>query len=392
MRVLQLHTRHRVGGGEDGVVEAEAGLLRGAGHDVKQVIAHNPRNAIKAAAAFAAAPWNAAATHRVRHEVDLFVPDVAHIHNNWFAMSPAVISALRKGGVPIVVTLHNYRLFCINGYLYRDGGPCEDCVGSSPWPGVQHRCYFGSRPLSAVAAGTRALHDRLDTYNDVDVFIALTDFQRDLVLRGGLPEDRVVVKANSVEDPGPRTNLPSASKVVLTVGRLSEEKGLAAMVAAWIAAAPDGLELVIVGAGPLQDELDALARGHSIRLAGHLDRGSVQQLLLRSRALLMPSLWYEGLPLAVLEAFAAGLPVLASDLGGLRETVGVLDERFLVDPTETAWTSALGLLGDGGALDVASLRARAAYDDSYRPERDLDALLTVYATAIDRRRDRGCGQ
>ena len=386
MRVLQLHTEHRFGGGEDVVVDIEANLLREGGHDVEQVVARNPSTAPKAAATFASAPWNQAQARRILRAIKAFEPDVAHLHNTWFAMSPAVITALKRAGIPVVVTLHNYRLLCANGYLFRDGAPCEDCVAASPWQAVQHACYRDSRPLSVVAAGTIALHNRLGTYDDVDLFIALTEFQKDLLVRGGLPSDRVVVKPNSVGDPGPRAIAPSASKTVLYVGRLSEEKGGVPLVETWSVAPPAGLELAIVGDGPLRSRLEAEATASTVRLRGFQTRDRILSMMLESRALVVPSKWYEGLPLAVLEAFSAGLPVLASNLGGLGETVGALGEPYLVDMTDaaSAWRSALSQLGDSTSLDEASVRARRIYQEKYTPSQNLAALTEAYSAAMAR--------
>lgn len=384
MRVLQIHTRYREGGGEDAVVDAEAGELRQSGHEVRQVSANNPTGAPQAAAALVFAPWNPMMVARLRRAIDDFRPDVAHVHNTWFAMSPAVIGALKGAGIPVTMTLHNYRLVCANAMLFRDGRPCEDCVGASPWQAVRHACYRGSRPLSVVAAATIALHQRVGTWDDIDTLIALTEFQRDMMIRGGIQADRIVIKANAVADPGPRPVAPSQSETVLYAGRLSAEKGVDLLIDAWLEARPSGLELLIVGEGPLQLKVeDAAKDATSIRYAGSIPHDEVISLMLTSRALVLPSRLYEASPLAMVEAFSSGLPVVASDLGGVGETVARLGRDSLVDTADpTAWEKALGLLGDQTWIDEASVRARAVYDQAFSPAATAGLLENTLRAAI----------
>ena len=144
LRVLQIHNRYREPGGEDAVAAAEADLLRGCGHAVIEHHVTNPSGGVAAAASLAAAPWNPASAREMRRAIRESAPDVAHLHNTWFTLSPSVLGALSGAGVPVVMTLHNYRLVCANALLFREGRPCRDCVGRSPWPGVRHRCYHDS--------------------------------------------------------------------------------------------------------------------------------------------------------------------------------------------------------------------------------------------------------
>ncbi|HKQ01822.1 MAG TPA: glycosyltransferase, partial [Actinomycetes bacterium] len=242
MRILQVHTRYRYEGGEDAVARAEAALLTQAGHEVVPYVAENPQGPGPTAAAMLASPWNPAAARKLRSAARRARPDVAHVHNTWFALTPSVVAALDGIGVPVVVTLHNYRLLCANASLFRDGRPCEDCVGTHPWHGVQHRCYRGSAVSSTAVAATISLNRALGTWDrHVRLFLALNDFARDRFVTGGLPPDRVWVKPNSVGDPGRRAGPPSASRTVLFAGRLVPEKGVGVLLDAWRRHAPPGL-------------------------------------------------------------------------------------------------------------------------------------------------------
>lgn len=380
VKVLQVHTRYRQAGGEDAVVAAEAALLRDAGHEVVTHLAENPTGAAEAAAALATSAWNPRRRRELADLADRHRPDVAHVHNTWYALSPSVLGALRAAGVPVVLTLHNYRTVCAAATLFRDGRPCTDCLTGSAWQAVPHRCYRGSAAQSAVAAGAIALHRTRRTWHrDVDVLLALTEFARARFIEGGLPAERIRVKANFVADDGLRAAPPSRSRTVLFVGRLAEEKGADVLLEAWGRAAPPGLELLVVGDGPQRAALERHAPP-GVRLAGRLPPAEVRTLMRTSRALAFPSRWYEGLPLTILEAFSSGLPVLATDLGGQAEVVAPVGQEWLVP--ERAWATALRRLTDDDAVDTASTRVRGRYEQTYTPEVALRALERVYASVI----------
>jgi len=380
LRILQIHTHYREPGGEDAVVRAERDLLHSAGHDVVAWRRRNPDGAVAASLSLLAAPWNPVQARRVARAADDAAADAIHVHNLWFATSPAALRAVRRTtDAPLVMTLHNYRITCANGLLQRDGAPCEICVGATPWPAVRYRCYRESRPKSAVAAATIALNRRLDTWGgNVDRFLALTEFARGRMVAAGLPSDKVIVKPNFVPDPGARPHPPSHSGDVLFVGRLSPEKGISTLLEAWRRAAPSDLRLVVVGGGPLEADLRA-ACPPGVELRGAVPAAEVRRLMMSARALLFPSEWYEGMPMTLLEAFAAGLPAMASDLGAMHEMVAPLGEEWLVPAAgPDAWGDALGRVQDGAAVDHAGGVARDLWQMRYSPPRNLELLLDAY--------------
>jgi glycosyltransferase involved in cell wall biosynthesis len=386
VRILQVHTHYRQAGGEDAVVAHEGELLRGAGHIVEEMRFENPTGATRAAGALLAAPWNPRAAATVRKTVERAKPDVAHVHNTWFAASPSVFRALAVAGVPVVFTAHNYRLVCSNAQLLRDGTPCELCVGTHPWHGVRFGCYRGSRVQSLPAAATIALNRKMGTWHrHVDVFIALTEFAGARLVAAGIPAERIQVKPNFVRDPGPRSALPSVSRTILFVGRLSKEKGVEVLLEAWRGAGLEGLELVVIGDGPLRDELESRAPA-GVHFVGSLPPNEVSERMLKARALVVPSIWYEGQPLALLEGLAAGLPVLAAKIGGLEETVRPLGKGWLVDPADAAaWGQALARLADDLTVDEGGERARARYLEEFSPACGIMGLEKVYKLAQSRR-------
>lgn len=383
MRILQIHNQYRRLGGEDSVVASEAQLLRRHGHEVLEHFASNPGGA-SAAARLALAPWNPASSRSIRNAVRDDPPDVAHVHNTWFALSPSVFGALQRSKIPVVMTLHNYRLVCVNALVFRDGKPCLDCVGHSPLPGVRHRCYRDSTLQSAAAAATISLNRGLGTWmKAVNLFIAPSRIVRDTLVAGGLPADRLVVRPHAVADAGPRTGAPSSSTTVLYVGRLSEEKGVAVLLDAWARARLRDLELLVVGDGPQREELERRAVP-GVRFTGWLSKDEVRTRMLSARAFVFPSVSFEAFGLTIVEAMSAGLPVIASAHGSPEEIVGEIGSEWLAAPGRTEeWVKRLANLDDNAALDVAGKRARELYESRYAQDRGIRSLLEAYRCAID---------
>ena len=382
MRVLQVHNRYRELGGEDVMVGSEAGLLRSAGLEGFQHQVQNPMSDPGAVGALAVSAWNPVAVSTVRRLVGEVRPDVAHVHNTWYSLSPAVVRTLRRAGVPVVMTLHNYRLMCVNAQLFRDGRPCELCVGSHPWRGVAYRCYRDSFLASAAVATSIGVHRALGTWvRDVELFFALTEFARERLLVAGLPPEKVVVKPNFVDDPGERMVGPSGSNRVLYVGRLAREKGVDVLLEAWRRASLSGLELWLVGDGPMRAELEADAPS-GVHFAGRVSSDRVRELMLTSRSLTVPSIVYEGQPVVQLEALAAGLPMTVSNLGGVAETLGDSGAGIQVpagDPS--AWADALDRLTDDDFVEQAGRAARTRYQKYYTPQIALNQLTHHYQHA-----------
>ncbi|MCJ2044183.1 glycosyltransferase family 4 protein [Methylobacterium sp. J-078] len=317
LRILVVHNRYQVRGGEDAVVEQEVASLRRAGQSVETLFLDN--DGIRTAADKLRAAWEAAYAPRgiaaVLDAVRAFRPDVVHAHNVFPRISPGMHAAVRATGTATVQTLHNFRVTCANGILMRDARPCEDCVGGSPYQAVRHACYRGSRLGSLAVARMIDVHRRAGTWTrDVDRFIALTDFARSRFVAAGLPGDRIRIKPNGLADPGAGPDGPRAG--ILYVGRLGPEKGVAPLVEA---AGRTRAPLTIIGDGPLVD----LVRGvPNLTYLGPRDREGVRAAMRAAQAVVVPSLCYEGLPMVIAEAFSVGTPVIVSRIGALPDLVG----------------------------------------------------------------------
>jgi glycosyltransferase involved in cell wall biosynthesis len=388
VKILQVHTRYREEGGEDAVVRTEAELLTQAGHEVVLYLARNPPRPVLSAGLLALSSWNPLAAKELRRFAERVRPDVAHVHNTWYALSPSVLAALTDMGVPVVMTLHNYRLLCANAQLFRDGGPCQDCVGSHPWHGVRHRCYHGSVLASTAASATIALNRLASTWErHIALFLTMTEFSKQRFVAGGLPAERIWVKPHSVADPGRRPALPSTSRAVLYVGRLSVEKGLPVLIDAMADLREADLQLLVIGDGPERSALEGRA-GPGARFTGRLEPAQIRYHMLRARALAFPSVWYETFGMSVVEAMAAGLPVIASDLGGTREIIGDGPGRLIPPGDVEAWRVALQGLTDSTFVERASGAGRQRWELMFSPRAVLPMLEEAYRWAIQSKQAR----
>ncbi len=310
-------------------------------------------------------------------------PDVTHIHNTWYHLSASVFRAAREAGSPTVLTLHNYRLACANAMLLRDGKPCELCVASqNAWYGVRYKCYLDNYAQSLASAATIAFNRRRGTWRkDVDLILALTEFARQRFVESGIPEDRIAVKPNFVLDPGPRSQPVQDSDVVLFVGRLTKEKAPDVLLDAWDRADPDH-RLEVIGVGPLESDLRR--RGiRGVSLLGQLDHAAVRDKMLAARALVLPSIWYEGLSMVLLEALAAGLPVLASDIGPIPEVVAPLGPEWLAqpgDPDDLA--KGLARINDDEEVARVGAAARTLFEQRYSESQGLADLEATYERVV----------
>jgi glycosyltransferase involved in cell wall biosynthesis len=388
MRIGIVHSRYRLYGGEDAVVDREARLLRDAGHEVLPVEFRNDDLAsLPPWRAAAQAVWSRCAAALVRQRLGPFEPDVVHVHNTFPAASPTVFGALRE--YPVVHTVHNYRWLCPAATLLRDGAPCRLCVGRVPWPGVVHRCQGGSVAQSAVTATMLTIHRLARSLDHVDRFIALTDFARDLLIEGGLPRARIVVRRNFTPPSEFRATCDGPSFAFL--GRLSKEKGVGVLAEAWRSAPLPPLE--VIGEGP---EADALRDLPNVTLVGALPPADVAERLARARALVMPSIWYEGLPLVILEAYAVGLPVIGSDLGAMTELIREGETGMRVPPGDpAALASAVRRMAalPEGDWQRLSEGARRLHAERFSSDHALETLIAVYDEAriahAERRRSAG---
>jgi glycosyltransferase involved in cell wall biosynthesis len=387
MKVMLVHNRYRQPGGEDAVFDAERDLLLSAGDSVIEYTRSNdaisPDGFGSRSRLAISTVWSRESYSAIREAIRCGQPDVVHFHNTFPLISPAAYYACQESDVPVVQTLHNYRLLCPAATLLRNGSVCEACIGRAvAWPGVFHSCYRGSRHATAVVAAMLAFHRRRNTWiEQVDGYIALSEFSRQKFIEGGLPAARISVKPNFVHpDPGPRDG---HGKHVVFAGRLSPEKGVWTMLEAWRRLAVR-IPLVVAGDGPERSGLEVAAQPlEGVRFLGRIRRDELLLLMKEARFLVFPAESYENFPLSVAEAFACGLAVVASRLGAMAEIIddgrtglhfSTRDPDDLAAKVRWAWTHPVEMVEMGRA-------ARAEYEAKYTGERNYDLLMEIYEQA-----------
>lgn len=382
MNILLIHCHYRLPGGEDAVFAAERTLLERHGHRVVVYERSNEEAASGPARLLLPlrAVWNRRAAAEVRALIAREGIEAVHIHNTLLLLSPAVVRAAKACGVPVVQTLHNFRLFCPNGILLRGGAVCEDCPRHGLRCALRSRCYRGSLLQTAVVAAAYALHRRLGTWRGV-AMVALTEFDREKLLefnrlRPTFDAARLVVKPNPVSvAPGAVLPWEERRDQILFAGRLEELKGLRTVIEAWRLLGGGAPELLVAGEGPLGGWARENA-GPNVRFLGQLPPAALHRYMAESRAVVAASLCYESFALVPAEAHALGTPVLASDLGNVGASV-----RQGIDGLRFAPGDAAALAGAVGALramrfDCAAIAAaaRRAFD----PEENYRTLLRLY--------------
>ncbi len=314
--------------------------------------------------------------------------NVVHFHNTFPLVSPAAYYAAHRAGAAVVQTLHNYRLLCPQATFFREGGICEDCLGKRfAWPGVRRKCYRNSRSATIAVASMLATHRVLGSWRrQVDTFIALSEFSRGKFVQGGLPAEKIVVKPNFVSpDPG---LAQAQGQYALFLGRLSPEKGVDVLMRAWTELA-GAVPLKIVGGGPLEDDVqDWAARTPGVEAVGRVSSEAVWQVLAQAAFMVLPSTNFEGFPKTIVEAFACGVPVLASRLGAMAELIdaGRTGDHFQAGDASDLARCARRLYTSPALLASMRVAARREYLQNYTAEPNYQMLMRIYDKALAARR------
>jgi glycosyltransferase involved in cell wall biosynthesis/O-antigen/teichoic acid export membrane protein len=400
MKILVVHNRYRSSSpsGEDRVVDQEHVALVDAGHVVRRFELFSDDIATFSPARKALVPaevvWNPKSARDIAPVLEEFRPDVVHVHNLFPLLSPAVLTACQRHGIPSVVTLHNYRLICPAGTLFRDGAACRDCVGLKvPLPGVRHGCYRGSAAATIpIATATAAQRPIWRTAPSAYVF--LSDAQRREMESMELPLDRCFVKPNLVL-PVPARD--EAEPLVVYTGRFTEAKGVRVLMQAWdrlLERRPTtALRLAFAGSGPLEETLRSWARSRpSVDVVGLLDREACTALVRRARAAVVPSEWPEPFGLVVPEAMAAGVAPIATAHGSFVDMIADGVDGLLYPPGDANALARIFEVAedDPTSLDQLGQEARRTYERRFHPAKNVGELETIYRFAIDHPR-RGDG-
>ncbi|MDD4914639.1 MAG: glycosyltransferase [Methylococcales bacterium] len=384
MKILFVHNFYQQAGGEDTVLAAEMALLKRHDHEVRLWSMDN-KNLPAGLGGKIRTACNTVYSRQSRvaagREIAAFRPDVVHVHNFFPQISPSIYDACLDAGVPVVQTLHNYRMLCAGAMLMRAGRVCEQCIGGSPYQAVKYGCYRGSRLGSLVLAHLIARQRRQKTWHHkVTRFIALTEFAKSRFVSGGFPADNIVVKPNFAEPPESSVSTAGGERFGLYVGRISPEKGIDTLLSAW-RQLDRGLRLKVAGDGPLLDRLQA---GGNVEFLGRQTAAQVGSLMSTADFLVLPSEWYEGFPMVLVEAFAHGLPVLASRLGSMADIIQDGENGLLFNPgdVEDLRQKLEWMQTHSGQIRKMGQNAKLGYLANYTPEENYRQLLGIYAEAM----------
>lgn len=366
------------------VLAHEAQLLNNAGHDVEQfTLPAADELGLSPLRAGAKAIWNIEAQRETTRRIGVFRPDVVHVHTPFPLMSPSVFRAAHASGVPAVTTLHSYRWSCVAGTCVRDGEICEDCVGSKlKLSGIRHSCYHDSRLATTALTVGLGVHRAVGTtHRSISRYLTLTGFMRRLMIRDGYPANKILVKPNSVPDPGVAAGRVTDTRFVLIAARLIEIKGIRTLLNAWKSAETEGLRLVIAGDGELRPLVEQHAASDpSIEYVGWLSEDDLTERMRDAEVVLVPSQWFEGLPLVILRSLSVGTPLLVSDLENFSEDVVGDGVGWSFETGSTRDLARhLSILAKHPERSAA-LRsaARVSYESRYSPQVDLVRLENIY--------------
>lgn len=381
MKILVIHTSYQYKGGEDTVVAEEIKLLQSAGMEVKLLAFNNDDQALLKLIQL---PFNLRSYVKVKRKISDFRPDIVHIHNLHFGASASVIYAIKRSKVPFVMTIHNYRMLCPSGVLFHNGALFLTSLDQNfPWKAVQKGVYKNSKLITFWLGCSMYLHNKIGTWKFCNRYIVLSEHAKKLFLDSklGLSKNQIVVKPNFCSVP--KLEVQKRTENFLYIGRLSEEKGMMLLLEVF-SSCP--YQITIAGDGLLKEEVLRYSSQYpNIKYLGVLDKKEVFTLLQSCSALVFPSIWLEGMPLTIIEAFACGLPVISSKLGAMETMIVPGYNGLHFEPqNKEDFKSKLSFWYDLDEDKKSAYRsnARKAYEENYTPDQNLNQLLNIYNEVI----------
>jgi glycosyltransferase involved in cell wall biosynthesis len=379
LKILIIHSFYKLRGGEDAVFQQECAILKS--RNQVEVLEYYNKPGFAGFVQFLASIWNLSAANRLRHKILEFCPDIIHIHNWHFGCGPIVIRIARMHQIPVVVTIHNYRLLCPSGTLLCNGQLFTSSLNSFfPFKAIWKRVYRNSIILTFWLALIVFVHKLIGTWAMVDRYIVLTSFSKKMFLDSnfGVPENKFIVKPNFVARNQQQRKI-NIENNFLFVGRLSVEKGILVALNAF---KDSKINLYVAGSGPLLSQVKAFDKAYSnINYLGDLDRKEVINVMQKSAALIFPSIWFETFGLVIIEAFELGLPVIASKIGSASELVVDKFNGLHFDVGDSASLRlTLEYWQQLSTMEVERLRENASltYERFYTPQRNIELITDLY--------------
>lgn len=389
-KVLLVHNYYQQRGGEDKVVAQELELLQSKGIDVRTYSVHNDKikeqGMVRKALTALETTWSYQEYLNIKKLLMDMKPDVVHVHNFFPLVSPSIYYASRQAGIPVVQTLHNYRLICPAATLMRNNQVCEECLHGSLMNSVKNGCYRNSKVQTLPVASMIKINRMMGTWGrQVNRYIVLTEFAKKKFIQSGLPAERIVVKPNFIKRPGKSASLPPVKNYIVFVGRLSVEKGVQNLLEAWkLVRNKAETKLLIIGDGPEREGLSRIYDEEGVQFLGNQDAETVLQYMEHARYLVVPSIWYEGFPMTIVESYSVGTPVLCSRIGALEEVVkdAVTGFHFSHDNIEHISETIERALDHNHYEEMRS-NVKRAYEALYTEEVSFNQILNIYKDVIE---------
>jgi len=386
MKIIQIHNAYKYFGGEDSIVDREKKLLVKNGHEVSQLIRKNNdeiNNIWDQLIVSKNLIHSKKSEEIVNAKINSVKPDIVHIHNFFPLWTPSILDACIKNKMPVVMTLHNYRLVCASANLYRNGRICELC----PQKGLRHALYYGCYQDSFIKTlpVTNLLFNfkKKKLWSKIDKLIALTEFAKKKFIEFGIPENKLTVKPNFIDESKKVENFnPAKEEFILYIGRLNREKGIETLIKAW---EKIDFKLKIFGDGPLKEKIEKIVSNNKkIELNGFIPNTEISEKMSQAKFLIFPSEWYEGFSITLLEAFANKLPVLSSDIGSMKEIIndninGVL---FKSGDTQDLVNKINKMIMNPELLDTLKEKAYENYLNLYNKKKNHEILINIYKDTI----------
>ena len=389
MKILQVHNYYQYVGGEDTVLKNEHELLISKNHTVLQYLKNNSEiddySLIQKGKLFFDTSYSQKSYREIFELLKAEKPDVVHVHNTLPLVTPAVYYACNDAEIPVVLTLHNYRLLCSNAYFFRAGKVCEECLGKSLYHSVQYGCYRNSKFQTFALARSIEKNKKWGTWqNIIDKYIALSEFSQNKFMEGGLPKEKLIVKPNFISiDPGFDYNTQNH---FLFAGRLDVTKGIE-VILELDNKVNQSTQILIAGEGPLKDKVISIFHKNYL---GQLNHAELIKQIKGGIALIFPSQLYENMPLVIIESFSCGKPVIGSNLGAMAELIEDSKTGLLFEPGNAEDLAAKINWANEHREEMKQMgiNARKEYEEKYIAEKNYKMLMSIYQQAIENRKNR----
>jgi len=385
-KILMVHNYYQIPGGEDTVVANEMQMLKKYGHHVVFYSRNNSELNEMSKFQKLFLPVNTIFNFRTYRDIKRIIKrekiDIVHVHNTLNLISPSVYYAALSLGVPVVQTVHNFRLLCPGATFYRDGHICEDCVEKGLWCAIKHNCYRNSKWQTLACVINTRFHRMIGIYGKIN-YICLTDFNREKLLKlGQIKADKVFVKPNFVESTQPFIPGEKRKNQFVFSGRLDKLKGIDLLLRVWNEMGEQAPKLIVCGTGPMEEWCRKFVEKNklNVELCGFVPNEDVRDILANSKALILPTQWYEGFPMSVVEAYSVGTPVIGSDIGNVKSVIeeGITGVKFI--PTlERKLIKAISCILSYHSLQETT---KNIYLEKYTIQKNCIELINIYESVI----------